>query len=170
MPRRARAYFFDADHGIGIALGGGGEHRAECDVIHRLTAGGRKLIDIVAGKTDRGAGAEQLAGVGGREIVLAHVQAGFEQHGEIGAVVDDERRARFPAQAGYLPGGFKHVAAPVSFVADLQDAGAAFEERRSGGLEANAAPGQRCRVGDGVEARRVPAATGGDRGDEVLLP
>jgi hypothetical protein len=43
----------------------------------------------------------------------------------------------------------------VSFVADLQDAGAAFEERSGGGLEADAALGQRCRVEDGVEARQV---------------
>src|ERR1035437_7716064 len=84
-------------------------------------ARGRKLIEIVAGETDDGAGAEQFAGVGGREIVLAHVQAGLEQHGEIGAVVDDERRARFPAQAGHLPGGFKNVAAPASLVAGLED-------------------------------------------------
>jgi hypothetical protein len=42
-------------------------------------------------------GAEQFAGVRGRQVVLSHVQAGLEQHGEIGAVVDDERRASYAA-------------------------------------------------------------------------
>jgi hypothetical protein len=40
-------------------------------------------------------------------------------------------------------------------MADLQDAGAAFEERCGGGLKADAALGERCRVEDGGEARQV---------------
>ena len=66
------------------------------------------------------------AGVAGRGIALAHVLAGFEQHGEIGAMVGDERRAGFAAQARHLPGGFEDLAAPMSLVEDLQNAGAAF--------------------------------------------
>jgi hypothetical protein len=153
--RAAAAYLFHADHGIGIVLGGGGKHRAEGDVIHGLAAGGRKLTDIVAGKADHGARTEKLAGVAGREIVLAHVQAGFEQHGEIGAVVYDERHAGFAAQSGHLFGGFEDVAAPVSLVADLQNAGAAFQECSRGSVERDAALGERCRVENRVEARYV---------------
>jgi hypothetical protein len=83
------------------------------------------------------------------------VQAGFEQHSEIRAVVDDERHAGFAAQAGYLSGGLENVAAPVSLVADLQDAGAAFQECSRGSVERDAALGERLRVEDGVEARYV---------------
>ena len=78
------------------------------------------------------------------------MQAGLEQHGKIGAVVDNERRASYAAQAGYLFGGFEVLAAPVAFVADLQDASAAFQERRCGRLERDATSVERFRVEDGV--------------------
>ena len=45
-------------------------------------------------------GPEQQAGVARRQVVLAHVQAGFEQHGEIGAVVDDQRARRLRGTTG----------------------------------------------------------------------
>ena len=43
----------------------------------------------MAGVADRAIGAHEAAGVARGEIVLAYVQSGVKQHGEIGAVVDD---------------------------------------------------------------------------------
>ena len=41
--RSAPAYLFDSDDGVRIELGGGGEDRAERDVIHRFAAGRAEL-------------------------------------------------------------------------------------------------------------------------------
>ena len=98
--QRAAAAHFDARHGIGIALGDGGEHRAQRHVIHRLGRGRAELLHVMAGEADVARRPHQAAGIAGSQVVLSHVQAGFEEHGDIRSIVDDERDPRLAAQAG----------------------------------------------------------------------
>jgi len=49
-------------------------------------------------------GAEEAAALAGRQIGLAEVQAGIEEQGDVGTVVDDERNAGGAAMGGYASG------------------------------------------------------------------
>ena len=98
-----------------------------------------------------GVGAHQAAGVARRQIVLADVQAGVQQHGEIGAVVDHQRGAGLAAEARHGARGFEEAAAPVPLVADLQDAGAAFQKCGGGGFQRDSAAIERFRIENRVD-------------------
>lgn len=113
------------------------------------------MIGVVGGETDDGVGADDAAGVGGKKIFLAEVKAGVEKAGIIGAVVDDEERAGAAAEHGDFVGLGENFAAPEGFVAELEDAGIAFEERGGGvdGVEMQAI--QRGGVEDGINAGEI---------------
>ena len=108
----------------------------------------------MAGISQGGFGADEFAGVARGKIVLAHVQAGLQQQGEVGAVVDYERRAVLAAELGYLACRGEEIAAPVAFVADLQDARAALQESRRSGLDGDSAAVERFRVDNRINARQ----------------
>ncbi len=146
------AQAFDSDGGIGAVFGSRGEDRAEGYVVDRLGCGGAHLIGIVGGEADEGVGADDGAGVGGEEVVLPQVQGGVQQAGVIGAVVDYEERVGVPAEGGDFAGLGEDFTAPEGFVTELEDSGAAFEQRRGGvdRMEIEAAEGG-C-VEDGVDA------------------
>src|SRR5580704_5905183 len=83
------------------------------------------------------------------------MQAGVEQHGEVGAVVDDERGAVLTAETGDVPSECEEIASPVAFVADLKNAGAALQERRGGGFNGDAATVERFRIEYRINAREL---------------
>jgi hypothetical protein len=80
------------------------------------------------------------------------LQAGIQQRGEIGAVVNDEMGAGLAAEARHFSRGGKEIAAPMRLVADLQDAGAAFQICRGGNRQSDAAAVERFGIEDGVNA------------------
>ena len=124
--------------------------------IHRLY----DQLEAWLKEADNGLGPHEAAGVAGRQIVLSHVEAGFEQEGEIGAIVDDEAGAGFAAKARHGNGRGKDVTRPVAFVADLQDGGAAIEKSGGGGFEKNAAGGQSFGIQDRVDPGQSHAENG----------
>ena len=97
-------------------------------------------------------GPDERARVARRQIVLADVQAGFEQHGEIGAVVDDQecapasrhRRATVRAES-------KKPRLQCPLVPDLQDSGAALQKRGGGGFQRDGAAFERFRIENRVD-------------------
>ena len=98
--RAAAADLFDADHGVGIALGGGARRPGRARRNPRARRRRRRAAATLWLEKPMTASAPiRRARVARRQIVLADVQAGLEQHGEIGAVVDDRGRAGFAAQA-----------------------------------------------------------------------
>ena len=120
---------FDADHRIGIALGSGGEYRADRHVIHRLAAGRAELRHVVAGESDgthRGpsAGAHRAAADrpgrrAARRPAAARNRRGRYDKSGAGLAAQARHRARADS---------KKLAAPVALVADLQDARAALQK------------------------------------------
>jgi len=58
------------------------------------------LPRIVRGEAEHARRAQNAAGVGGRQIFLADMQAGVEQRRDVGAVIDDESGAGAGAQRG----------------------------------------------------------------------
>ena len=65
---------------------------------------------------------KNLAGVGGREIVLAQVQSGIQQFRNIRAIVHHQKRARATAaELRDAAGFFKHRAGEKPLMAELQD-------------------------------------------------
>ena len=101
----------------------------ERDIIDGLAAGRAELRARCGWKSrgSRPAPISLRASRGGRSS-WPDVQTGLEQHGEIGAVVDDEGRARLAARRATRLAVVEDRAAPVRFVADLQDRRAAVEE------------------------------------------
>jgi len=79
------------------------------------------------------------------------MQAGLEEHREIGAVVDDEVGGGFAAEARDVLGGVEEVAAPVRFVADLENARASIEEGGRGGGQREAALCEGFTVENGID-------------------
>ena len=130
----------DTGGGVGAFFGGGGEDRAEGDVVDGFDLGGGHLGRVVRRKANDGGRGEEFSCVGGEKIVLAEVQAGMEQRGVVGAVVDDEGGAGFAAEFGDPAGLAEGVAGPEGFVAKLEDRGAALEEGFGGedGVDAEA--------------------------------
>src|ERR1035438_9552154 len=125
--RAAAPQLVDADGRVGILLGGSAENGAKRYVIHWLRRSVAQLRRVVRRVTDHGFVAQQRARVGGREIVLPHVQPRAEQLGDIGAIVHDQRGARLPAQRCHLSCVVKNPPAPQPLVPDLQNARAAFD-------------------------------------------
>jgi threonine dehydratase len=144
---------------VRVLLGSGGEDGAERHIIDRLDARGGNLRGAVAGISDDGRASQKLAGIARRQIVLPEVQTGIEQHGEIGAVVDNQLRSRLPTQTGDRFGRRANFAAPMGFVAQLKKCSAPLEHRRGGGFERESLAGERVRVEDGIDARQVHTAT-----------
>src|ERR1039457_3336034 len=136
---------------IRIEFGGGGDDRAERHVIHRFAARGAKLRHVVARETDHRIAAHQLARIPRRQIVLAHVQPGFQQQREIGAVVDYQRGPGFAAEARHGARGSEETAAPLPLMADLENAGTAIQKSRCGGFQQDSAGVERFRIENRVD-------------------
>ena len=105
----------------------------------------------VGGEAEQGGGSEDDAGVGGRKVILAEVEAGAEQQGAIGAVVDEELGAGLPAEERDGAGEGEGFAGPGVFVPELEDACAAFKKglRREERIESEAV--QRGGIEDGID-------------------
>ena len=123
----------ETDGGVGAMLGVGGEDGAEGDVIDGQIGSVAHLCGVMGGEAEEGVGADDEAGIGGSEIVLTEMEAGAEEHGAIGAVIDDEAGAGFAAEGGEAMGEVEGFAAPEILVAKLEDAGTAFEAGFGGG-------------------------------------
>ena len=108
----------------------------------------------MAGIPQRRLRADQLAGIARGQIVLAYVQAGLEQQGEVGAIVHDERRAALAAEAGDQSRAREEIAAPVAFLADLQDARSTLQKGRGCGFQGDFAALERFRVENRINARQ----------------
>ena len=147
----AAADLFDSGDGVRIEFGGGGEDRAERDVIHRFAAGRAELRHVVAGESDRRIGTHQAACIARRQIVLAYMEPGIQEQCEIGAVVDHQRGPGFAAEARHGARGFEEAAAPVPLVADLKDTGASLQKRGGGGFQCDSAAIERFRIENRVD-------------------
>ncbi len=94
----------DADGGIRPVFGGGRKDRTECHVVDGFRLRRGHLGGIVGGESDDGVrtqdATQDASGVGGREVVLPEVEAGVEECGVIGAVVNDEGGLGFAAEIG----------------------------------------------------------------------
>ena len=92
------------------------------------------------------------------------MQRGAGESGEIGAVVYDEQRARIAAQFGDAFQLREHFTREKSFVAELEDLRAAFEDLFGGGHRIDAVARGDFRVQDRIEtARQHARAPGPDR-------
>ena len=128
------------------------EDGSEGDVIDGLGCGGAHLIRVVGGVADGGRIADHRTGVHREKIPLSQVEAGVEESGVVGAIVDDEVRGGALAQSGdffRLRHGFT---APETFVAELEYARAPFEESGCGADRVEAQAFQRGGVDDRVDA------------------
>jgi hypothetical protein len=131
----------EANDRVRVLFGTGGEDGTEGQVIDRLGEGGGELLGIMGREAQDAGGSEEAAGVAGRQIELAEVQAGIEEQGDIGTVVDDERNAGGAAMGGHELGLLEDGAGVMALVAELEDARAALEQGQSGGLGRAAAAG-----------------------------
>ena len=144
-----------AYHGVGVFLAGRGEDGAESQVVGRFGQRGGELRGVVSREAQRPPGSDEAASLRGGQVVLADVQARIEEGGDVGAVVDDEQRAGLAAEGGQALGAGEQAAREMPFVAELQQAGAAFEQGFRGRFQLQAQAGQRSGVQDGVQARKA---------------
>lgn len=109
----------EANDGVGVDLGPGGEDGADSEVVDRKLLGGGKLCGVVGREAEDGIGADDLAGGSGGEVGLADVEAEAEEGGVVGTVIENE--ISFAFSAGLE--GFEEVPGEVGFVADLDPGG-----------------------------------------------
>jgi hypothetical protein len=124
--------------GSGFRLDAVGEYRTECHVVYRLAARRANLLQVVAGESNNRGRTQQPARIPRRQIVLPDMQAGIQQHRDIGPVIHDEQGARLPAHPAISRAAIEHRAPPVLFVPQLQDPRASFQERRRRALQRKA--------------------------------
>lgn len=80
----------ETNYRIRIELVAGSENGTERDVVDGFRGGLRQLVCIMGGEAQSPRWADQLSRGGCGKIVLAYMQTGVQEHGEIGTIVDDE--------------------------------------------------------------------------------
>jgi hypothetical protein len=93
------------------------------------------------------------AGVFGGEVFLTEVEAGVEERGVVGAVVDYELGFGIAAEVGNLLGLGKDLARPEALVAVLEDLGSGFEEGFGGCERVEVEAGKGGGIEDRVDGR-----------------
>jgi len=127
---------------LGVGLGGGEEDRRHRDVVGAVAEGLARLIGGRHGHSEEHRGADQAAGLGCREVVLAHVHpvgAGSERH--VDPVVDDERHAGSRQDALKLADLLEETARAKRLLPDL-DGGDAAPQRATDDLGERPAAGE----------------------------
>ena len=123
---------------------------ADADVVGPVGHGPLGVGDLVRADADDFAHAEQLADLGGRQVVLADVDAvGPAQQGHVGAVVDDGQHVVAAAEGDEPAGAGQQLAAVEGLLPQLQGVGPA---------------------GDGLLGRVLPGVAAGRFGDQHVQP
>ena len=116
--------------------------------------GGADLLVGVGGDADDAIRADDAAGVFGREIALADVDAvEVGEDGEVGAVVQDETAGAAGECFAQDCGGAQDILRRAVFIAILHQGDAGGAEFAGKGGERDAARGEEFCVEDGVEVR-----------------
>jgi len=110
-----------------------------------------QLVFIVGGKADHRMLSHKLAGAPGRQVALAEVKPRFEQHGDVGPVIDDEQDAAAPAERRDRFGEGEGRAIESGFMTELEDADAGVNERLGRGDQVVTARANRVCVEDRIE-------------------
>jgi hypothetical protein len=121
--------FVEADGGA-AGFGGGGEKRAEADVIEALGEGGAGLIQRMSGAADEFARTDDVPGFGERAVVLADVNAiRIDFRSEGGMIVKNERNSGGAAERKKLLPDTPNGGEIVTFRSKLEEISTASQER-----------------------------------------
>jgi hypothetical protein len=128
-PRGVR-HPFQSDRLVAGLLGRRAEHRADRDVAHWLVERPLQLFHRVRRESDHGVIADNRSNRARRQIFLPHVHpCGARQPRDVGAVVDDDARARGAREVDDGRGCVEEGGTGQVFRANLQKPCAAAEER-----------------------------------------
>ncbi len=145
----------ETDRGADVLLGGGGEDRADADVISPDSNCRLGLGRAVGRQTDDHAGPDQPANLRHRQVVLADMDPiGIDQHRQVDMIVDDEGDAGLAGQFADLQAFRQHRGPALvgRLLPVLQDGDAACNHRLRH-LDVGAAAGKFL-GGDAVDAGR----------------
>lgn len=144
----------EAHHRIGVVFGVGGENGPDGEVVHRLSGRELELGGVVGGKADEGGWAEEAAGGGRGQVVLAEMEAGLREKCEVGAIIQNKGGPGGGTNVREFTNVAKECAGKVRFVTKLQQCNAGGEERVSSGEQGYGSPLERCAVKNWVKRRK----------------